>query len=821
MKKKTGKNVAERSGSSAGGTRGDESWLPRWGPFVIFGLLTAILFREFIISRGMLFGTDVIALGYFARHWYAEMIRQAHTFPLWNPYLYAGLPFVDAMHGDIFYPTTVLKFFMPVHRAMGWKIVIHVFLAGSVTYGWLRHLRVSRPIATFGGVSYMLAPVLISLIYPGHDGRLFVTALTPLALWVTDWSLTRGRLWRFTVVAFVVALLIYTPHQQLAYFATWAVAALAGFRLLQIKREGAATAVVGRRFAALALAGLIGAFAMGAAQLWTPLRYLAKYSQRVEKTTGAEAERGYAYSTSWSLHPEEAFSLVIPEFAGVNIQRGGERVDTYWGRNAFRLNHVYAGLLPLLLLPFAFLRRRRGEAWLFTGMAAGALIYALGATTPLFYLFYWLVPGVKLFRAPDSIMFVFAISVVTAAALGLQALVDREGEDGWEESSRRMTLYLWLATGVLLLFALLGTGGAFIDLWRAIFRPELDPAKAAALQANLPNIQQGLWLTALLTGLVAGGWHLRWRGAIPQAAWIGALILLSALDMLRVSPQFIQIVNPADYFPRDDVTEYLADRARRGEPFRVHAVGAPYSPNHFALFGVEQLAGHHGNEPGRSRDLIDSATDPARGLNPGVLQLLNTRYIVTGRPVQGIPEAYRGQRAIVYELPGALPRAFLVHAYETTPDSLALRRVQSQDFDASRTALLDPEHARALTLEFSGRPSGAGQPSSVRWIQHEVNRLALEVETPEPALLIISDNYYPAWRATVDGEDTPVLRADYTLRAVQVPAGRHEVLLEYHSPLLQASVWTTILSVLAGAGVVVGGATRQRRERAAKTTHDS
>ena len=138
-----------------------------------------------------------------------------------------------------------------------------------------------------------------------------------------------------------------------------------------------------------------------------------------------EETRGYAYSASWSLHPEEAVSLVVPEFIGANLSTDGRRINTYWGRNPFKLNHEYGGLIPLLLIPIAFLgRRRRGQVWFFTGLAAAALIYALGATTPLFHLYYWLVPGVKLFRAPSSIMFIFAIAAVTAGAFGLEATRD-------------------------------------------------------------------------------------------------------------------------------------------------------------------------------------------------------------------------------------------------------------------------------------------------------------------------------------------------------------------------------------------------------------
>ncbi len=792
MKRKRRRPNADRSVTKL---PANSNGLPGWAPYVIFGLLTLFLFREFVVSNGMLFGTDVIALGYFARHFYAEILTAAHTFPLWNPYIFGGLPFVDAMHGDIFYPTSLLLLVMPAHRAMGWKLVLHVFLAGVVTYGWLRHLKISRSIAVFGGITYMLAPVMITLVYPGHDGKLFVTALTPLALWATDWAIARGRAWRFATLAAVVALLMFTAHMQLAYFTVWAIVALAVFRLIQRRRAGESASFVAKRFAALAIAGVIGALAIGAIQVWTPIRYLTKYSQRVERTTAAEAESGYAYSTSWSLHAEETFSLVVPEFVGANLQTDERAINTYWGRNPFKLNHEYAGLIPLLLLPIALMgRKRRGEAWLFAGIAAASLIYALGATTPFFRLFYWLVPGVKLFRAPSSIMFIFAIAVITAAALGLQRLVEIGSEKDAETATKRVVVYTWAAAGVLLLLALLGSAGVLTDLWTATLYRDIDPGKAAALQANLPNIQRGLWLSGLLSAGLALAWQLHSRGKLSRAVFVGAVALLSVLDLLRVDPQYIRVVNPGLYFPRDDTTEFLLDRQRGSEPFRVFPLpNAPYATNHFAFFGLEELVGHHGNELGRYRELTEPERLAAEGF--GMFRLLNVRYFVSGAPLQ-VPllrEVFRGQRSIVYELPSTYPRAMLLSGYEVVPDSLALDRLLSPMFDPTRTAILErPPEAEPSSVE-GGR---------VSWVERGINEHKLEVEGDGPALLLISDNYYPAWRAHVDGNPATVLRANYSLRAISVPAGRHQVSFEYHSPLLRAAAWTSGISVMLVAGLL-------------------
>jgi hypothetical protein len=794
-----------------------EERLPGWLAPALYAIVTLILFREFIFGLKEILGTDTIALGYFARNFYTHFLRDLGTFPVWNPLLFGGLPFVDGMHGDIFYPVSLLLTFLDPARSWGWKLVLHVFLAGCFTYLWLRGIAVGRGSALFGGLVYMLGAHLISLVYPGHDGKLFVAALTPLVFWLAERAVTRRGIPEFAFFALGVTMLLLTAHMQLAYFAVWGVTLYFGFRLVQLWRQERRPGTIARLFGLFALAGLAGT-AAAAVQLVPPYLYLNEWSHRVEKTVEAEAERGYEYATSWSLHPEEAVGLVVPEFAGDNISTAdGRQNNTYWGRNPFKLNAEYAGLVPLLLVPLLFLRRRDPRAWFFAGLGVLSLLFALGATTPVFRIFYHLVPGVKLFRAPSTIVFLLGLSVATLGALGLERFLEGVGMGAGEgaEEGRRVRRYLWGATAALALLALLASSGALLDLWRAVFYPGIEPHKEAALAANLPAIRTGFGIAFLLALVVAATWEARARGIVGRQVALAALVILAALDLWRVDRDFVtgtvalnEIgVDPALY-QADPTIHFLQSRQGAGEVFRVLDLGA-YGTNVLAVHGLEQVAGHHGNELGRYRALVggDQVANVAAS-ELRLLDLVNATYLVSPQPIEapGFTEVFRGNRSLVYRNDNALPRAFLVGETEVVADDDAVARILGRDFDFRSTAALAEPLPEGVRLE-------AGPMGEVEWTAREHDRASLRVRTDRPALLVVTENFYPAWHAAVDGAPAPVLRADYAFRAIPVPAGEHEVTLTYHSRVLNASAAVSAGTIALLLGLGIGGSIiRRRRE---------
>ena len=796
--------------------------LPAWVPPVVYAAVTLLLFYPFLLGGTSMLGTDSIALSYFARNFYTEFVQNFHRMPHWDPLLFGGMPFIEGMHGDIFYPPSLALFFMDARVMWGWKMALHIFLAGIFTYLWLRRgLGLDRLPAFFGGLVFMMGADLVSLIHPGGDGKLFISALAPLAFWLTERAVARQRIADFALLALGVALLLFTSHMQAAYFCVWGISLYFFFRVWQVWRARRSGVLAARLVAMYALAGLLGVGA-AAVQFLPPLAYLREYSHRAEKT--AEERGGYQYSTTYSLHPEEIASLVVPEFVGDFLQTSAtDSAPGYWGRNGFKLNHEYAGFVPLLLAPILLLRRRNAQTWFFVGLAVLTLLYALGANTPIFRLFY-LIPGVSLFRAPSIIIFLFGLSLATLAALAVQRLQATLVTAPQDDEAGRIRRYLWVAAGALGVLALLASTGVIFSIWTSVVYPGASqpfPGSTTTpqqiLQANVSFIQLGFWITFLVAVAVAGTWDLAARGMLSPRSLVLALAVIAAVDLYRVDRGFvgatvamneqIESVGGGLLFRPDDTIQQLQRLRDAGGVFR--ALDSAYRmQNVLAVHGIEQIGGHHGNEIGRYRNLIGG--DDLTNLSASELRLLdvtNTEYIVLSQRIDDprFEEVYVGQYAAIYRNREALPRAYLVGRTEVIgDDERALERLLSADFDRRGTAIL----AEPLPPDVEIAPDPRG---TVEWQEREVDAHTLRVVSDRPALLVVLDNYFPAWEAAVDGRATPVYRANHTFRAIAVPAGEHTVTFRYNASALRGAALISLLVLALLVAIVAGAAWRARR----------
>ncbi len=825
----SGRREREKRAAAAGVPRVDPGSpaIPRWVPATLFAVLTLFVFRAFVFSHGMLKGSDTLSMGYAARLFYAEQLR-AGTFPLWAPQILGGTPFLEALSGgDALYPTSLLLLVMEPFRALGWKLVLHVFLAGLFMYGWIRTIGGSKAAALVSGTAYMLAPFLVSLVRPGHDGKLFVTALTPLLYWMVERFFRRPRPSSFSLVAFVVALVLLTTHFQMAYFLFLSVGAYALFRSVQIWRgTGSQSEPVkpGRRRArraslrfALFLAASVAGLGVAAVQFVPAARYVTEYSRRTQTTRQEAGDVGVEWASSWSLHPEEAMGLLVPEFAGNNAGGAAWATGTYWGRNFTKDNAEYAGILVLILAAASFGgREKRGLRRFFIGSGLVALLFALGAHTPVWYVFYAAVPGIRLFRSASMAAFLFGFGAATLAGLGLDRILGAaRSEDGSEW--RRVQRTLWAAAGVLVVLAVGVSSGALESFWTSTVYPQISPGGLRKLEVLTPYIARGAWLGAILgvfTAVLA--WALR-AGKLAPAGLVAIVLILVVADEARIDAPFIQVIDFATFeqwaSPDANMRALLEREQGSDEPYRLLSFANRAQDVHPALYGIELAAGHHPNDLARYRELIGMmGSDLPRNLfNLKIQRLLNVRYLLwpdhNGPGPRADSVVHRSwvdgkPYETLYAWPG-LPRARLVAKVVVKPEPEQVPYMLSDAFRPdSEVVLSEPP---PISLE------GGPVEGSVAWQVRTPNRLRLSVTSDRPALLVVADNWYPAWHATVDGKPAPVLRAYHTLRAIPVTAGRHEVEMVYHAGIVAWSLRVSLVVILLLLGSLGWEAVQARR----------
>lgn len=749
----------------------------------IFGLsvlfLALLFYREFILDgAAMLYGDDMINEGYQLRSFGVDEIRSGRGFPLWNPFVYGGQPYLAILPGPVFYPSSILYLLMPLSRAIGWTFVLHTFLSGLFAYAAGRSIGLERVPSAVAGLAFMFTGFVVSTLYGGHDGRMFAMVLIPLAFTMLERGLASGRFQWFLGLGLVVALQIFTPHIQLMYYSSLALSLYAAMRIGQRARaDGAPTAV---RLAGMWVVAFLVAGLVGAAQLLPTVQILDV------AVRGGAGESGYAFASSWALPPQEVSALLLPDLIG--------SLGTYWGSNPFKLHIEYLGVVPVGLAILALTTIRNDRRVTFLGITAlVCVLFALGSATPVHRLAYYVLPFVKQFRAPSMMLGPATLMIALLAGLGWQRVLEmRRGKAeiawGWA---------LGLAAPLLLLgFAAAFSPDGLLRWVRTTWFPTgwtraggVDPA--GALQVN------GWFLVVGIGGVLGAAWAVANRRAPEWTVAFLAVVLVA--DGWRVNDRYLRTVDSEDVFPSDPVIEHLHSSLSPGE--RVFPPGgmSGYGPSELSVHRIPTVTGIQ-----KFRlEWYERFTGGLGMQNVGTMSalgLLDVGFIVAGPGVdsEAVALAAEAPRGSAYRVLQDVPHAFFPRRVEATPDTAeALRRVLGAD--PLDLAVVDGQAAPE---------AGAGVAVISRY---EPNEMVLEVEADRGGLLFLSEVYYPAWRAWVDGEPTEVLRTNTAFRGVVVPAGAHSVRLRYSAAEFKLGFAISGISALACIAALLALGWRDRR----------
>ncbi len=681
---------------------------------------------------GPLAGTHHLRGGDTTGQYYAFALFQSREmrqlgWPVWSPGSYGGFPFAADVQSAAFYPprwATILLAApwgeLPYH-ALEIEVLTHLWLAGVGAYLLAYALTRDRWAGVLAAVAWALGGYLTG--YPLLQFPILETATwLPWALWALHRASQAERPWRWlgSAAAFL-ALGATAGHPQ-----TWLQGAYlcAGYYLFATMRAHWAWRNI------LLLGVGIGVLTAGlTAPVWLPaLRYLPFTSRQ---------EVGYDFVSSG-----------MPALDWLQAALPG--AWTAWSPQ-------YFGVSGLLCAALGWLRRRAEPAWArheasFWGCVAllGAWL-SLGDKGVLFRLAYHALPGLGVFRQQERWALWWAFGASVLAGLGLAAW-RRDAPNarralGWAAAC---TLGL-VCTATLVKIA----QGQPWDAWGPL----------ALRQAGL------LAAIAALLAWNSAYTHVRWRRAAS-----GALLTLLALDLALVarSTGNVRPGSPAQYWPDAPWLHTLATPG--GGRIQAHGV---LHANLGEIYGLEDTAGISPLRP--------KALDTLRKLAPPrAWQLLGVEYILSPTRLEGpdltllreVPAAtLPGQEppAYLYRYGAALARATLyTHVLRAEGEAQMWTLVRAPEFDPEREIVLGPDAPR-----LPGEASGGQAAAQVRVARQDARTLAITVDTPIDAYLLVREWFYPGWRAWLDGVSAPIQRANGAWQAIYVPVGRHQLRVRY------------------------------------------
>ena len=773
-----------------------EKVLPHLIAVFLFWLCTAIYFKPAVFEGKSLKQGDAVTWTGNAQE-IAEHRKKYGEEPLWTNAMFSGMP---AYTISVIYNGEILEYLEDSSRWLLPYPVSIIFVSLICFYIFGLSLRMSPVAAAFGAVAFTFFSFNIVSIEAGHNSKVRAMTLAPLVLAGMAYAFQRKWLWALTLMALGTAMQIRAGHYQITYY----LAFLAGFYGLSelihainkkdLKNFGMAVAV-------LAAGGGLGV-ATNAGRLMTLMEY-SPYSMRgkpeltikdANKPKDGGLDKDYVFS--WSNSKMETFTLLIPHFFGGSSSEafpkksevakyfeGGEQgqFPFYWGDQPFTSGPVYAGAIVCFLFILGlFILEGRAKWWLLAATLFSIMLSWGRNFEVLNYFLFDNLPGYNKFRAVTMAIFIAQLAMATLAALSLARLFEFQNiPDGL----KKLGWASGIAGGLCLIFFLMpdlagefsspndaqiGGGkplpGEFIQ---ALASDRMDMLTSDALRSFAFILMAALLVFRVLKSKLK-----------PLYATL-AIALLGFTDIWSVDKRYLNKDNFEKVFWTDQFQPTAADQfilSQKGLNNRVLNLNNPFNESKTSYYH-KSIGGYSPVKIRRYQDLIENdltaeIQDVGNTLRAGaasldflrrerILNMLNTRYIKYSDEANG-----------VLVNPFAMGNAWFVQNVQTvnSPDE---EMAATRSFDPATTAIVDKQK-----FQVSGTQFGAGGTATLT--EARGNLLKYSVENPSNGLLVFSEIYYAeGWTATIDGKESPVIRANYVLRAMEVPAGKHEIVFRF------------------------------------------
>ena len=773
---------------------------------------------------------------------------------LWTNSMFSGMPATSisvVYEGD--YTDYVYKL---IHKLAGSRPPSYLLISMIGAFLLFLAFGISVPLSAIGAMALTFCSYNLQIIQVGHNSKMVAIAFMPWVLAAVVYAYKRttlkGVLTGALLFAFALSFQIKANHPQITYYLAIMVLGFGFAQLYTSIKERFFPDFLKRSLILLA-AGLLG-IAVNINHLWPTYEY-SKFTMRGGSELAVEEgkeQKGLdiAYATSWSYSPGEMPNLMIPNFnggsssgelstnsetykalksAGYNgAEQAIKQLPLYWGPQPFTAGPMYMGAISVFIFILGLILLRGPVKWWIAIVSLLAVFLSWGSNMLFFTEFFFkYVPMYSKFRTVSMVLVILQITIPLLGWITISQLLGEKGEKyDIKKVKSGMTIALAITAGLSILFALIPSlAGSFVSPADAQMP---DVLKQTLVQDRMSLLRSDAIRSLIFILLGASAIWFTFTGKLKRNMFYGVLALLIFADMWMVGKRYL---NDSHFIKSRDFESQYALRPvdkmileDKDPNYRVLDLTINTFNDAHVSYHHKTIGGYSPVKMQRYQDMIERhitvemqqiAKDISRSKtieeaqenlgNYPVLNMLNTRYIVLGAENPPVKNANAfGNSWFVSNV---------ISVNSATEEIGSLNRLES-----SLTAVVHSE--------FSEEIKGCSQDSlsateSVILTAYSPNRLEYKSASAANRLAIFSEVYYPAgWRAYVDGQEVKILRANYILRALNIPAGEHTIVFEFKpDSFKKGELWSRITSgvlVLMLLATVAGFLLNSYRQRASK-----
>lgn len=784
---------------------------------VIGFIIIAVAYFSPILQGKQIFQSDIVQ--------YIGMAKQQNDFrekfdaePYWTDAAFGGMPTYQL---GAYYPHNYIKTVDSALRFLP-RPADYLFLYFIGFYILLLVLKVDYKLAFLGSIAFGFSTYLIIILGVGHNAKAHAIAYMPMVLAGIVLCFRQKYIWGFLLLAFAMALEIGANHFQMTYYLLLLVIVLGisylidAFRKQKIKEYFKSLGVM---FVAVVLALGLNATNLLATQEYTEFSTRGDTGLTINPNGSPKGTSvlDYDYITEYSYGIAESFNLFIPRFMGdfdgsylaeeseslsqlekmgVPSLQAKEIVEgsirTYWGDQPIVAAPAYIGAVVIFLFVLGLFLIKGKNKWWIIGGSILALLLSWGKNFGFlteFFIDY--IPLYDKFRAVSSIQVLIELCVPVFAVLAISKFFSSKIEVVEKQNALKWaTIITGGLAAVFILFS-----SMFFDFSGASDGMLLDPLGVdfiRALKEDRQNILVEDSIRSLILVMVSS--VLLWlflKQKMSKNLIVAGFAILILIDLVSVDKRYVNnddFVHASIMKQPFQPTRADVEIAKDTTHYRVFDVSENTFNTGKVSYFHNSIGGYHAAKPGRIQDLIDfyiSQNDMQ------ILNMLNTKYFIfpteEGIQYQQNPETFGNAWAV----------DSIVMVESANEEILALGKT-----NLKHAAVVNKKNADLL----SGFETGKSASAEIKLTGYQPNKLQYQFNSEENQLVIFSEVYYPhGWKAFIDGEETPHFQADYVLRAMMVPAGKHEIVFKFEPEVVETGSTISLISSILLGTILIGG----------------